>query len=120
VAPLREVADWARLLGLLSKASCPILRLCGVRVALRQFVEYTQQRFAGAAEAIIDPLAAAVGLDQLRGLEPREMRRDRGRTQAELVGELGRGDRYGEETLQDGRPSGAKSCLQRRSVGRWR
>jgi hypothetical protein len=92
--------------------------VCNVRVGLRQFVEYTQQRLAGTTEAIVDSPAVAVGLYELCGFEPREMRRDCGGAQAESVGELGRGRGHGEERLQDGRPSGSHGGLQRRTVGR--
>jgi hypothetical protein len=89
----------------------------GTKVFSAGLAEDAEQRLARAAQAVVDPLAAAVRLDQSGCLEPREVGRDRRGAQAELVGEFGCGARCGEKALQHGRPPRAQGCLQRRTVG---
>jgi hypothetical protein len=64
-------------------------------VGLLQFAEDPEQRLAGVAQAVVDPLAAAVGLDEAcgPGLKPREVGRDGGGAQAVLPGQLCSGAR---------------------------
>ncbi len=57
--------------------------LCTLRgLGCAGLAEDVEQRLAGTAQAVVDPLAAAVRLDQLCGLEPREVRGDCGGAKA--------------------------------------
>src|SRR5918997_6475902 len=87
--------------------------LCTARVGLPRFSKETEQRLAGAAQAVVHPLAAAVGLDEPGDLEPREVGRDGGGAEAELPGQLcgGAGHR---KLLEDGGPSSAEGGVERR------
>ena len=84
-----------------AEALWPERRLCTVRgLGYAGHAENREQRLAGAAQAVVHLLVIAVGIDQLRGLEPREVGRDSGEAKAKSPGELRGGARH-EKLLED-------------------